>query len=76
MEPDTIYAWRDRIFLYNDVYISDHLPVFANFNMNGENINIMSWNINYEDQCVQDITPGGDRNRSTESSILKNFFRN
>lgn len=74
MEPDTIYAWRNRIFLYNDVYISDHLPVFANFDMDGERINIMSWNINYEDQCVQDITPRGDRLRSTESSILKDFF--
>ena len=61
---------KNRIFIYNNTYLSDHMPIFCIHNQ----LKIMSWNINYEDQSVIDLVIPPDEYKSLEGKNTQEFL--
>ena len=70
MNSPITFDIKNRIFIYNNTYLSDHMPIFCIHNQ----LKIMSWNINYEDQSVIDLVTPAEGYWSQEGKNTEEFL--
>jgi len=73
-QDKNICTIANRILIYQNTYLSDHVPIGIKGKLNDKLLNILSWNVNYEDQCILDTLQKDKNHKSTESISTKTFL--